>query len=280
MDTSEANSKVDVLPSVKRFKKDLGGSLQIDIKNTQQLEFNWNDPVEGLKAGSTSASQYREESKFHLRAPKKPVGNPPARETSRTVIRGSEYDLLMKTSSLNVHCQNSGEKNGECVVAAEDQLTLTQKESSEDVSATINLSNGEVVVQSKDGSVVTLSDDQIVLINKSKAMVSLQNGIITVAGPGGVSISPPVSIGSSDTGGGTDEAIKGTTFQVTYSPLLSGWNVFHAALRVYIGAIASIADPSGTATSTFTSAIETFDALITAHSSASAAWLSQQVKIV
>jgi hypothetical protein len=254
LDTTEANSKVDIQPKLKRMGMPNGGSVQVDIKSTKQLEFNWNAPVEGLKAGSTSASQSREESKPHLSAPKKPVGDPTARETKRSLIRGSQFDLLFKTSGYNISCQDStedGGQKGECVVAASDQITLTQKEADESLAATINLANGEVVVSGKDGSAVTVSEDQIVLISKSKAMVSVKGSTITISGSGGVTLSTPVSMGGPT--GGTDVLIKGTTFDATYSPLLSGWSTFHLALKTYAAAIQPIADPTGIATSTLLS---------------------------
>lgn len=281
LDTTEANSKVDVQPKVKRMGMVKGGNIQVDVKESKQVEFNWNPPVEGLKAGSTSAAQAREESKPHLSAPKKPVGDPPAREIKRSLIRGSQFDLLFKTSGFNVSCQDSTDddgQKGEYVVAASDQIILTQKGADESLAATINLANGEVVVSGKDGSAVTISDDQIVLINKSKAMVSVKGSSITISGNGGVTLSTPVSMGGPT--GGTDGAIKGTTFDVTYSPLLSGWNAFHEALLIYMGAIQPIADPTGAATSTFKTAINTFDALISAHAGAKSVWLSAQVKII
>jgi hypothetical protein len=232
IDTTEANSKVDVFPKVKRMGVEAGGSIQVDIKSSRQLEFNWNAPIEGLKAGSNSASQSREESKPHLTAPKKPVGDPGIRETTRTLIRGSQFDLLFKTSLLEVFCQNSSEtggKEGSFIVAAEDQITLTQKEASESDSATINLASGAIVLSAKDGSSVTISDDQVVLITKSGAQVSLVGGAILISGPAGVSVPVPLIASSSVALGGTpgttvtlgsgtgEKAVRGESFAAAMS---------------------------------------------------------------
>jgi len=124
LDTSEANSKLDVLPSVKRMGVKKGGSIQVNVKSTQQAELNWNTPVEGLKAGSTSTSRSREEALSHIKAPVKPVGNPKARETTRTMVRIKEYEALVRTSNLNIECQNTGAA-GNLSATADDNVTVT-----------------------------------------------------------------------------------------------------------------------------------------------------------
>lgn len=196
LDTTEANSKIEVLPAVKRMGKPKGGSIQIDIKNTQQLEFNWNEPVEGLKAGSTSTSQSREESKPHIGAPKKPVGNPKARETTRTLVRAKEYEMLVKTSQLNFFCEDQ-EKKGDFLVQAQNSVTIAQQPSG-GTTATVNIADGKIQIVGADGSQVSVLTDEI-------QIVTAGGGLIQVKGPSIVVAANTSVVGSvTITGGPTD----------------------------------------------------------------------------
>ena len=129
LDTSEANRKVNVgkdnLLSTSRFPK--GGHAQVDIKQTAQLEVNWNETFGGpqIGAGSTFKTMVCGEQvgsgpncMFEPDFPQdQPPPNPeptvPPRSTARTIIQGREYQVIVKTGKLVLAAQAGGGSAGE-----------------------------------------------------------------------------------------------------------------------------------------------------------------------
>jgi len=125
IDTTEANANfvLDKKPTRKEY--DPGGSIQIDVKKTQQLEFNWNKPVEGLSASSDDDNQTRDPSLPHYKHSK---GAPAAREKTRTYIRGKEYDVLVHTSKLAIVGEAGGEYAGEVDLLIDKLINMKSKD--------------------------------------------------------------------------------------------------------------------------------------------------------
>jgi hypothetical protein len=182
LDTTEANNTVEFTDGkLQRQAFNNGGSLQVNVKHSQQLELNWNTPVEGLAAGSTSASQTRDESLSHA---SHIVGAPAVRETTRTLVRTSEFSQLTKTSSIQTQCSNTESmdgKKGEFIVSAEDSVQLVQGDSPV---ASFTIQNGNFQLIAKDGTTIYIQDDEIVIKNKSGGMVNIApGGAITALAP-------------------------------------------------------------------------------------------------
>jgi hypothetical protein len=225
LDTSEANSKLDVLPKVKRMGVKKGGSLQINIKTTQQMEFNWNTAVEGLKAGSNSSSQSREESLPHAKAPALPTGNPKARETTKTIVRFKEDEGTVSTGKLVLYCHGKGGESGTFLVTADDGVVIGQGASGE-VLASLSISDGELVLSTPDGDNIALSSDQIAATTKGGASAVLQGNSVAINAASGISLN----------GGAAGSPI-------TLAPeLVSALLTAFTALNSYLGAVGSAMD--------------------------------------
>jgi hypothetical protein len=190
LNTAEANSKVDISSgNPVRTKYDKGGSVQVDIKSSQQMEFNWNTPVEGLAAGSNSQTQSRDPSLPHV---KHREGTPEARGTSRTLLRFKEYEAYVKTSSLNINCATEGSTNGEFVALGENMITLMQGDSTV---GSVTLHNGAIQAISSDGSLLEIAQDTASLATSSGATVSITpGGAVNVSGTS-VVVSAPCTVG-------------------------------------------------------------------------------------
>lgn len=217
-DTSEANSKVDILPSVKRMGVKKGGNVQVNVKTTQQLEFNWNTVVEGLKAGSDSTTQSREESLPHLKAPNKPLGNPKARETKRTIVRFKSDEGTISTGKMVVYCHGKGEEDGSFMVTADDSITIGQG-ASEETLAYLSISEGELVLSTPDGDSITLSDDQVSATTNGGANIVLQGTSAYISAASGISLN----------GGTTPIPVALAT------PLITQLGLMLTALNTYLG---------------------------------------------
>jgi hypothetical protein len=251
LDTTEAGTTRVVEPSLKKLGVDKGGNIQVDVKSPRQLEINWNKPVEGLKSGSTSASQSRENSKIQTQ-PAKP-GNPPARETSRSFIRGNEYDMLLKSTDLQIYCESQDSRTGQFVVLGNDIVNLSQAKKTSggvETAARIQLDDGKITIQGKDGDVISISSDQIAVASKSGAQVSIIGDKVSVSGSGGVSLAGPVSLGAS-----TTPAIDGVVLGNQFAASLSAFLGFMSPLVATWGKIPGITVPEQTALTAFELAI-------------------------
>ena len=280
LDTSEANSSVQIKSGkLVRTLVDKGGHLQVDLCKKAQFELNWNEKEHKnprLGAGSTSSSPQTDPDLLHADQPVS--GKPKARETSRTFIRGKEYELLVKTSNFNVWCATEGSEKGELLILADESVTLTQRSGS-DAAALVQLEGGGITAQAKDGSVVSVKDDQIVMATKSGGQISIIGDKMMIIGPGGSAMSVPVVFGT-----GVFGAMMGEPYLLASGSVNTAWTAFLQGLRAYTDAIKAIVEPSGAATGyPITTALQTLiDALVAAINAFAATaqtWTSQQVRL-
>lgn len=211
LNTVSANSGVKLengAPDKTQFST--GGSIQVDIKPSQQLEFNWNLYVDGLAAGSNSSTQSRDPSLPQI---KHTESKPSVRETSRSILRLKEYSALLKTSRVNVQCQKE-EEDGEFTVLAEDKISLMQGDSTV---ALIALQDGIIQAIAEDGSIISIGNDSVSLANKSGSVLSLLAGGNVALSGSAIGISAPCSIG----GATGQPLVKGTVFNASFSEYLS-----------------------------------------------------------
>jgi hypothetical protein len=239
LDTSEANSKAEVKDGkVKRTKIDKGGHVQVDICKDSQLEFNWNEketsdsgkPRIGAGSGGDNTPPIVHD--LDLPHEKQPVsGTPDVRETKRSYMRFKEFEGLVKTSQLNIYCEDqSSEENGnegEFTVLAQNQVTIAQQPSG-GTAATISMNDGEIKAVGADGSNMSVLPDQVSLATKSLAALTLQGAVVDIRGPGGVLISAPLIVGT------------GTSPAVLYSELAT-------AFASYVSTIAAAETARATA---------------------------------
>lgn len=278
VNTNEAASILEISPKYKRLLKDVGGSVQLDVKKTQQLEINWNVPVEGLKAGSNSSKQTREPElphADHAEAIASPT--PPKRETTRTFIRHKQFEMFEKTSNYTVSCANTEDvkdsngnpvgKPGEYVLLAEDTINLYIRNGDNPVT-TIHMEDGTVQIINSDGTQIGILGDEIQIITKSGGMIDVKGTKIAVAGQ--VDVSGPMAVGG-PTGQPT---LLGTTFSTLEKPYLNAEFQFGkdcAALFTALAAACSVPPltPLGakfsdlaTAFTTFSTAAKTLDTVM------------------
>lgn len=239
LSTAEANSRLITEKPTERQNFSKGGNVQVDVKKSKQLEFNWNTPIEGLAAGSNSQSQSRDNSLPHKTHTER---TPKARGTSRTLLRFTEYTGLMKTSRMNFHCAQEGE-DGEFTVLADDKVTIMQ---GDDTVASITIQEGVIRLISQTGSIIEVGEDTASMATESGATVSiLPSGEITISGAK-VGVSSPMSVG-----GATGEPlIKGTTYNTAEAALLSSLGAYilgaakvWAALGTALPPVASVSGP-------------------------------------
>jgi hypothetical protein len=222
LDTTESNSMTEVEGGkLKRSKVDKGGHIQIDICKDAQMEFNWNEKETSdsgkprIGANSDSNTQQHDLDLPHERQPVK--GSPSARNTNRTYFRAKEFEALLKTSDLNIYCENTNGNDGQFLLLANDVVTISQAEKtngSVETSAYVQIADGKITVQGKSGDLVSVTDDQIVLVTASGAQVSLVGDKVLVSGTT-VSIPAPTAIGQGvgdPTNSPTDAAVLGTSF--------------------------------------------------------------------
>lgn len=279
LDTTEANSSVQIKSGkLVRTLVDKGGHLQVDLCKKAQFELNWNEKEHKnprLGAGSTSSSPVTDADLMH---PDQPVsGSPKARETSRTFIRGKEYELLVKTSNFNIWCATEGSEKGELLILADESITMSQRSGS-DPTAFAQVADGGLTLQAKDGSVVTVKDDQIVLASKSGGQISIIGDKMMITGPGGSAMSVPVVFGT-----GAFGAMMGEPYLLASGNVNTAWTAFLQGLRTYTDAIKTIVEPAGAPTYPVTTALQTLiDALVSAINAFAATaqtWTSQQVRL-
>lgn len=276
LDTTQANRKVAVKDGkqvITQFQK--GGHVQVDIKKSSQFELNWNEKSESgprLGAGSLTSSPVTDSDLPH---PDQPViGSPKARSSSRTFIRGKEYELLFKTSNISIWCEKQENEKGEFSVIASDKILLTHQQGGGKLTR-IQVVEGGITLQCSDGTFASVNNDQVSLITASGGQVSVNGGQISISGPDGVTMSVPVIMGL-----GTDGAIKGTTFQITNAAFFVALTSFLSAFTSYLSGIKGIVDPLNSLTPAMVTAIGALVTAANAHNSASINWISQQVKLV
>lgn len=256
LSTSKAASKIDLTgdkPVRREFGK--GGSIQVDVKGNQQLEFNWNTFVEGLKAGSNSQSQEREPQLPHLDHAKAEHA-PVARSTDDTILRFKKQEGTISTGKMVVYCHKNGGGDGFFMATGEDGVVIGQGEAG-DTLATVSLSGGNVILNTKDGDSVTLQSDNITIANKSGAMAQLAGPTAILSAPGGVSL------------GGVPAAplINATTYLPAQEVLMNAWNGALTALQAVQGewaAAAAISSPWTPNAATQTTLATALATLITA----------------
>lgn len=223
--TAGANSKIDVLPTVKRMGVKKGGSIQVNVKTTQQMEFNWNTPVEGLKAGSNTAFQSREESLPHLKAPAKPVGTPKARSTNKTIVRFKEDEGTISTGKMVVYCHGNGDENGFFMATGESGVVIGQGASGK-VLASLAINDGEITLSTPEGDNIALSADQIAATTKGGASAVLQGSSVAISAASGISLNGGV-VGS----------------PITLAPeLITQLGLMLVALNAYLGLVGTAMD--------------------------------------
>jgi len=273
VDTTQAGRTASIQQgkqSTKQFDK--GGHGQFDIKRSAQLEINWNlkkNKGPQIGAGSSSAKQIHDTDLPH---PDQPVtGVPEPRATKRTILRGKEFDLLFKTSSLSVYCENTidleGGKKGEYSALAEDQITLAVQPKGG--TATVLVINKDTLTATTtDGSTMTVGNDQAAMATKSGAQISAKGGAVSVTGPDGVSVGAPVSLGGPTA---IHPAIKGDVFMVALSAVCVAWGKLNTKLGT---ALAPVVDEA----TALTAAIAAFELLATSPDPITN-YLTQQVKV-
>lgn len=137
-DTTQAGREVSIKENkVSSTQLEKGGHVQVDLKKTAQLEFNWNEKnSSGPQIGAGSQSQltvqgetFDEDSPVHdpdLPHPDQPLDSkePQPRSTERTYTRAREYDILVKTSKLVVACDAQGGFEGEIAFVVDKLLKI------------------------------------------------------------------------------------------------------------------------------------------------------------
>jgi hypothetical protein len=216
-DTTEASSVVKIASEkgltsgYERQLKDKGGSIQVNIKQNQQLEINWNTPVEGLKAGSTSSSQEREVDLPHIDHAKAiAAATPPKRETSSSFIRFKQQEMFQRTSNYTVSCEEAGDTKGEYVVAASDSINLYVRKG-DTPTVTFHIEDGKLQLINSDGSQINILNDEIQIVTKSGGFISVTGNKIALAGQ--VDVSGPMAVG----GVTGQPTILGTTHNSSFS---------------------------------------------------------------
>jgi hypothetical protein len=240
LDTNQAGRSVvlgkDGVPQAKQVAK--GGHIQVDVKQTAQFELNWNaKELTGARIGAGSSAQ----TPVHdpdLPHHDQPISNttPKARETTRTYIRGKEYELLLKTSALQVFCSKEGSTNGDCVVVATDQILLAQQSGS-GAAATLSIQGGQLQLVTDDGTAVNVLHDEVQLVTKSGGLVDLKGNNLTVAGK--VDVSGPLAVGGP--GPLAQPMILGDTFLAALDVFLKvAGPAFEALSAASVGPLAAL----------------------------------------
>jgi len=239
LSTNEASSTVEITPKYRRQLKDKGGSLQVDIKKTQQLEINWNVPVEGLKAGSTSAAQSRDVDLPHIDHAKALAAmTPDKRETTRTFLRHKQYEMLEKTSNWTVWCEDTSSesgKKGEATLLADNSVNIYVRPGS-GPATTISINDGKIQIINSDGSLINVLNDAIHVVTKSGGRISVEGKNVTVAGK--MDISGPVAIAN-----GPDPVINATTYQLAESLVIGPLGAYLLAAAAAWKAVGAIVPP-------------------------------------
>lgn len=211
-DTNEASSTVDITSekgTTSGYRRKLsakGGNVQVNIKKNKQLEINWNDPVEGLGAGSTSASQDREVDLPHVDHAKALAAyTPPKRDITKTFVRFNQNEILEKTNNWTVNCGTVDDKKGEALILADESINLYVRNGDNPVNV-IHMEDNKIQLITRSGTQIDLMEDEISILTKSGGFIHVNGTKIAVAGQ--VDISGPVAVGGI-TGQPT---LLGTTF--------------------------------------------------------------------
>lgn len=193
LDTTEANSSVRVKDgSLERTLVDKGGHLQVDICHKAQFEINLNEKEHKnarIGAGSNSASPQTDVDLPHTDQPIS--GAPKPRPTTRTYIRGKEYELLLKTSNFSIFCEDT-EEPGDFIVMAHNSITLSQQPDG-GTTSTVSMADGVIQIVAADGTQVNVLEDEVQIVTKSGGLINVKGTSITIAG--NVDISGPLAVG-------------------------------------------------------------------------------------
>jgi hypothetical protein len=196
LDTTEAGRKVIIDEDNKRkvINVEGGGHIQVDIKKKAQLEFNWNiKPTKGprIGAGSNSTAPIQESAFPHYDDPTN-EGTPEARETKRTTIRHDEFSMLQKTSNFSIFCEDQSAeedgKSGEYNVLANDAINLSIRPANGDPVTLTQMSDGTITLITKDGSTVSISNNQVIIASSGGASVMVKDGQVGVIGNSGIQL--------------------------------------------------------------------------------------------
>lgn len=279
LDTTEAGRTIKV-EGTKRVASqvDKGGHIQVDVKKKAQLEINWNEKKSTgpqLGAGSTTSKPVHDPDLPHDDQPFSETAAQ-ARDTERTFIRGKEYELLLKTSGLNVWCETQSSNKGVFGVHGDSEIILTQgDQAASEKLARVQIKGGNATVQANDGTVVSVSGDQVAMATKSGGQISVIGGQISISGPTGVTCSVPATFGPA----AIDGIMLGTSYVASQKALFVAWDALLNGLKVYTAGIAAIVDPPP---SPLTKALEKLiDALVqakAAHELLQTKYVSAQVK--
>lgn len=209
--TSEAGSRID-LSGKKPVRRDVtkGGSVQVNVKSSQQLEFNWNAEVEGLQAGSNSKTQTRDPDLPHLDHTKATKA-PPARSTDATILRFKQQEATISTGKAVIRCHEDGGGDGFFMATGDSGVVIGQGASGE-VLASLSISEGELLLSTPDGDNIALSSDQIAISASGGSSVVLQGTSIAINAAGGVTIG---------TATGAQPVINGTVYNTAETALLA-----------------------------------------------------------
>lgn len=281
LDTQEAGRTVK-LDDTKRTVSnvDKGGHVQVDVKKKAQLEFNWNDkatkgPRHG--AGGSANSPVHDPDLPHDDQPFKET-KPSKRETKRTWMRFEEYKAVVKSSDVQITAKTEGSEDGQMTLFGTKTVALMQQESGAQA-ARVQIEDGSITIQGKDGTVITVSQDQIALVTKSGGQISVIGDKMMLTGPGGVGMSVPVVCGT-----GAFGVMMGEPWATANGLLNTAWDKFVAAVGAYIDGVKQVAEISGASAGypLSTAAKQAADALaqaISTFNGSSATWTSKQVKV-
>lgn len=274
LDTSEANSSVKIVNGqYKRSLVDKGGHLQIDLSLKSQFEINWNDKEHAnprIGAGSNSKNPVTDVDLLH---PDQQIsGSPKPRETTRTYVRGKEYELLLKTSNLSVFCEKvEGEQDGEFIVQAHDGVTIAQQPA-DGTAATISIRDGTIQLVASDGTQINVLGDEVQIVSKSGSVVSLKESVATVSAAtialaGSVAISGAVSISSGSPSAATEASLKGDTYLSAEEQMLNLMKAYFLAAQTSWGAVTPPQPQAAAAAKAAADAVDAFKAQKSSFSS-------------
>lgn len=187
-DTSQAGSRMD-MSGKKPLRKEIakGGSVQVNVKTGQQMELNWNPTVEGLKAGSNSQSQSRENDLPHLSHDKAVGTTPAARSISDTILRFKKQEGTISTGKMVLRCHKDGGGAGFFMATGDEGVVIGQGASGE-VLASLSISDGKVLLSTPEGDNLSLSSNQIVATTTGGASVQLDGSSAVINAAGGISL--------------------------------------------------------------------------------------------
>ncbi len=242
LDTTEAGRTVKIEGTKRTTSQvDKGGHIQVDVKKKAQLEINWNEKKSKgprLGAGSDSSSQVHDPDLPHDDQPLSET-KPEKRSTKRTLIRSKEWEVLEKTSSYNLWCENTesdGGKKGEASLVCDDTLSLVVAKGSEKVT-TINITSGKIQIKNKDGTLINVLADEV-QIATSSGYIDIKGGKIQLSGK--VDVSGPMAIG----GAAGQPTVLATTYLAAELLALQSLSAYFKAVAPVWKAIGALVPPA------------------------------------